>query len=172
MNIATSWKVRAGRSLIACAVLGLCLTAARFTAQAQDTMGAPIDGTWIVSVSGIQSFTALSSFAAGGVYQATGSLDRLNPVSTLMGSWKRIPGNRFNVTAYFFAFNPANPNSAAIGLLKTDQVYRVTKEDGLVGSGDLRMCDLNGQNCGPSLGTISITGRRVDPEIPAGVPLP
>jgi hypothetical protein len=41
------------------------------------------------------SFNALGSFSAGGVFSGTGSHDRVNLISTLMGSWKRNGPNLF-----------------------------------------------------------------------------
>jgi hypothetical protein len=60
------------------------------------------------------TFTAVASFTAGGLFFATGSNDRVNPVSPLYGSWQRIRRHRFSSTTYFFAFDPANPNGAEL----------------------------------------------------------
>jgi len=76
-----------------------------------------LEGSWIFSIDeGAVSFTALASFSAGGVFFGTGSLDRVNPVSTLTGNWKRTGPNRFDSTAYFLAFDPAGN---AVAMLKS-----------------------------------------------------
>jgi hypothetical protein len=99
------------------------------------------------------------------VFLATGSNDRVNPVSPLYGSWQCIRRHRFSSTTYFFAFDPANPNGAAVAMLKTNQVFQLKNRDELVGAGDLSSCDLQGRNCvNIPGGTIQIRGRRIVPE--------
>jgi hypothetical protein len=52
------------------------------TARAQDGTPAPVQGSWLTAITRINqvgaNFTALMSLSAGGVWQATGSNDRLN----------------------------------------------------------------------------------------------
>src|SRR5450432_1954923 len=73
----------------------------------------PIEGSWIFTIHLIQpdvTFIAFASFAAGGVFQATGENDRLVLISSLYGSWKRIRPNRVSSTEYYFVFDSAgNP---------------------------------------------------------------
>jgi hypothetical protein len=90
-------KRRAVSVLRTLTILALAVPILHSTAWAQaglpESMGSaalPIEGSWNLSIDdGPVSFTALGSFSAGGVFSGTGSLDRVNPVSTLMGSWKR-----------------------------------------------------------------------------------
>jgi hypothetical protein len=55
------------------------------TATAQDGAPAPIQGSWLTAITRINEvgadFTAVVSLAAGGVWQATGSNDRLTRIS-------------------------------------------------------------------------------------------
>jgi hypothetical protein len=77
--------------LLRVTILALAMAGISATALA---LSAPIEGSWISVITGTQdpplSFTSLSSFAAGGVFVGTGSNDRVNPISPLYGSWKRI----------------------------------------------------------------------------------
>ncbi len=121
------------------------------TARAQDTMPEPVQGTWLNTVTQINNggfiFTAMASFAGGGVWQATGEHDRQNGgISTLMGSWKRIGMNLYSSRAYFFAFDSSgNP----VGLLRVDQLQRLINKNQLVGVGLTYACSLQGkgQDC-------------------------
>ena len=139
--------------LIACIVLAVGVSAA-----AQE----PIQGSWIFTVTpapgGPPPFSAVASFAAGGVLLATGEDDRVNPASELHGSWDRIPGNRYGSTTYFFVFDPTGH---AVGMLLTHQVFQLTSKNDLVGVGDLSACDVHGQNCTLLPGNSTITGKRM-----------
>ena len=119
-----------------------------------------IEGSWIFSIDqGPTSFTALASFSAGGVFSGTGTLDRVNPVSTLMGTWKRTSPNRFDSTAYFFAFDPAGN---AVAMLKTDQIFHLNSRNELVGAALVFSCDLQGANCvSVSPEPSKVTGKRI-----------
>jgi hypothetical protein len=125
-----------------------------------------IEGSWICKIDRISlgdSFTALMSFTAGGVVLATGSLDKLNPISPIYGSWKQTGHNRVAVTIYFFLFDPlGNP----VGMLKTNETFRLNGQNKLVGSGSSFVCDVDGQNCSNhgSEALIGITGNRILPE--------
>jgi len=139
--------------LIVCVVLALGATAV-----AQD----PIQGSWIFTVTpapgGPPPFSAVASFAAGGVFLATGSDDRANPASELHGSWARIRENRYGSTTYFFVFDPTGH---AAGMLLTHQVFQLASKDALVGLGDLSACDVHGENCTLLPGISTITGKRM-----------
>ena len=139
--------------LIVCVVLALGATAV-----AQD----PIQGSWIFTVTpapgGPPPFSAVASFAAGGVFLATGSDDRANPASELHGSWARIRENRYGSTTYFFVFDPTGH---AVGMLLTHQVFQLASKDALVGLGDLSACDVHGENCTLLPGISTITGKRM-----------
>jgi hypothetical protein len=148
-------------------ILALAVPILHSTAVAQvalqESMGAaasPIEGSWILSIdAGPVSFSALGSFSAGGVFAGTGSLDRVNPVSTLMGSWKRVGPNRFDSTAYFFAFDPAGN---AVAMLKTNQIFHLNSRNELVGASLVFSCDLQGEHCvsvSPEPG--KVTGKRI-----------
>lgn len=133
-------------------ILALAVPCLTSTAMAQTDLqenaggiASPIDGSWILNVeAGPVSFTAMASFSAGGVFSGTGSLDRVNPISTLMGSWRRTSPNRFDSTAYFFAFDPAGD---AVAMLKTNQVFRLKGRNELEGESLVYSCNLEGENC-------------------------
>ena len=82
--------------LAAIAVLALSLGGTIPTVMAQG-IAAPVEGSWIFFLTpppeggpaGNNSFTALVSFAAGGVWLGTGTNDRIAPVSELHGVWER-----------------------------------------------------------------------------------
>jgi hypothetical protein len=123
------------------------------TAKAQDersersTLSAPIEGSWLFDVEAIDNsyrFTAVASFTAGGVFLATGSNDRLNPVSPLYGSWKYRRANRFNATADFFAFDSSGK---PIGMNHVVQSYELKNRNELHGFGEFWTCDVDGENC-------------------------
>jgi len=141
-------------TMIVCVVLALGSSAA---AQA------PIQGSWIFTLTpppgGPPPFSAVVSFAAGGVFLATGQNDRaVAPVSELHGTWERIPGNRYGSTTYMIAFDSAG---IATGMLQTNQVFQLTGKDTLVGSANLNLCDLQGENCVPIPGVSQVTGKRM-----------
>jgi hypothetical protein len=147
--------------------LALAVPILHSTARAQaglpESMGGaglPIEGSWILSIdAGPVYFTAVGSFSAGGVFSGTGSLDRINPVSTLMGSWKRTGANRFDSTAYFFAFDPAGN---AVAMLKTNQTFHLNSRNQLVGAALVFSCNLEGENCvSVSPEPSKVTGKRV-----------
>jgi hypothetical protein len=165
---------KASALLLGVITLAVVIAGANGTAVAQPTgLSAPIEGSWISAVTGIQnpavSFTTLVSFAAGGVFLATGSNDRIMPVSPLFGSWKRI-GPRFGLTAYFFAFDPT---STAVAMLRTNQILQLRNSDELVGVGDLSSCDLKGNNCNPIGGAnIQFIAKRIVPAVPENLVIP
>jgi hypothetical protein len=120
------------------------------TARAQDSMPASIQGSWLTAITRINqgtTFTALVSLSEGGVWQATGSNDRLNGgVSPLYGSWERIKDNRYSSRAYFFAFDSSgNP----VVLLRVDQIFKLKPQNQLEGVGKGYACSLKGkgQDC-------------------------
>jgi hypothetical protein len=139
--------------LIVCVVLALGASAG-----AQE----PIQGSWIFTLTpapgGPPPFSAVASFAAGGVFLATGSDDRVNPASELHGTWERITQNRYGSITYFFVFDPTGH---AVGMLQTNQIFQLTSKNALVGVGDLSVCDVHGENCTPIPGLSTITGKRM-----------
>jgi hypothetical protein len=148
----TAIKRRTVSVLRALTILALAVPILLSTAQAQtglqESIGgaaSPIEGSWIFSIDqGPISFTALASFSAGGVFSGTGTLDRVNPISTLMGSWKRTGPNRFDSTEYFFAFDPAGN---AVAMLKANSIYYLNSRNELVGANLVFSCDLQGEHC-------------------------
>ena len=154
--------------LLGFATLALAVGGMSSTASAQNGAPANVQGTWLTAITRInqvgQDFTALLSFSAGGVWQATGSTERLNGgVSPLYGSWQRISQNRYSSKAYFFAFDPSgNP----VVLLRVDQIYKLKNQNQLEGSGEGYVCSLqgNGQDCvrTPEV-DITFTAERVVP---------
>ena len=144
-------------------ILALAVPILHSTAMAQVGLGgaaSPIEGSWILSIdAGTVSFTAFASFSGGGVFSGTGSLDRVNPVSTLMGSWKRTGPNRFESTAYFFAFDPAGN---AVAMLKTNQIFYLNGRNELAGASLVFSCDLQGEHCvSVSSEPSKVTGKRM-----------
>jgi hypothetical protein len=125
-------------------------------------LSSPIEGSWIFSIDRINqgtTFTAVASFTAGGVFLATGSNDRINPISPLHGTWKHTGPNRYDSTTYFFAFDPAGN---AVAMIKTNQVFHFKSRNKLVGSGVGFSCDLQGENCvSVPAAAIQVKGRRI-----------
>lgn len=125
----------------------------------------PIEGTWKLSVDRVAqglTFNVFMSFAAGGVVVATGSLDKLESVSTVFGSWKRTGRNRVDVTIYFFLFDSVgNP----VGTLKTNETFRLSGKNKLTGTGLSYTCDVAAENCGYApVGQVNLAGRRIEAE--------
>jgi hypothetical protein len=139
------------------------------TAKAEDgqsRISAPrIEGSWIFEVEAIDNsyhFTAVASFTDGGVFLATGSGDRVIPVSPLYGSWKCRRANRFNATANFFAFDPSGK---PIGMNHVVQAFELKDNNELHGRGEFWNCDVQGENCQrlPQL-DFRVTAKRIIPE--------
>jgi hypothetical protein len=137
--------------LLGFATFSLAVGGMSSTARAQAGTPAPVQGTWLHTITRINQggaiFTAVVSFAGGGVWQATGENDRQNGgVSTLFGSWKHIGENLYSSRAYFFAFDPSgNP----VVLLRVDQIQRLKNKNQLEGVGQGYACSLKGkgQDC-------------------------
>jgi len=150
--------------LIVCVVLALGASA---VAQSSDTGRwddqPPIEGSWIFTLTpppgGPPPFSAVASFAAGGVFLATGQNDRaVVPVSELHGTWERIKENRYGSTTYMIAFDSAG---IATGMLQTNQVFELTGRNELTGRANLNSCDIHGENCVPLPGVSTVTGKRM-----------
>lgn len=166
--------------MLASAVLAAVIACISPPATAQDGSGlaAPIEGSWVFSVTRINdlpaSFTAVASFTAGGVFLATGSNDRLNspgPVSPLYGSWQRAGENLYNATAQFFAFRP--DTGQAVVMLKAVQTFRLTSKNELVGAGEAWVCTVQGQDCQRTpIADITVKATRIIPESVSGLSLP
>ncbi|HSU31727.1 MAG TPA: hypothetical protein VLJ11_10875 [Bryobacteraceae bacterium] len=135
-------------------------------AESKGGQASRIEGTWIVTVDRINegvTFTALQSFAGGGVALATGSIDRTPPppISPLYGSWKRTGPNRVDVTINFFAFDPLGN---AVAMIKNNETFHLDGPNELKGSGAAFACDPHGENCVSAGSPIRITGKRLIPE--------
>jgi hypothetical protein len=151
------------------APLGLLLVTALLAAakaQAQDgaVQRRPVEGSWIATVKALNgsfSFTALVSFAAGGVWLATGSNDRIIPNSPLYGSWKHKGDNRFLATADFFTFDSIGNAIAMNHIVQEAEL----KHDGeLVVVGEFSVCDVQGESCQRTpQADFSFTARRIVP---------
>ena len=149
--VSTSAKRTMMVLLLGFVTLSLAVGGMSSTARAQDGSPAAVQGSWLTAITRINqvgaNFTALVSLSAGGVWQATGSNDRLNGgVSPLHGSWQRIKENRYSSRAYFFAFDPSgNP----VVLLRVDTIFKLKNQNQLEGAGLGYVCSLqgNGQDC-------------------------
>jgi hypothetical protein len=121
-----------------------------------------VKGSWKCQVDRVTqggSFNVFMSFAAGGVVVATGSLDKVNPVSPVFGSWKQTDRNRVDATIYFYLFDPIG---APLGTLKTNETFRLDDQNKIAGTGVSFLCDVAGENCGDtSIGEIKIAGTRI-----------
>ena len=80
-------------------------------------------------------------------------------MSELHGTWERITANRYGSTTYFFALDPTT--GLAVGMLQTNQAFKLTSKDTLVGSANASFCDLQGENCVPIPGVATSTGKRM-----------
>jgi hypothetical protein len=128
--------------------------------RAHPPFSSPIEGSWIFTVDLPQgiTFTAFASFAAGGVFLATGATDRLVSISLLCGSWDQIGPHRFSSSSYYFVFDAAgNP----LATQRANIVYQLKKGHELVGIGHTDRCDLDGQNCSSLPGDFQISARRI-----------
>jgi hypothetical protein len=142
--------------------------------DSQGGLAAPIEGTWIVTVDRVlqhTKFSSLTSFTAGGVILAIGTLDRTPPppVSPLYGSWRRVDDNTYVATLNFLIFDSAGN---ALSVFQNNQTYRLTDDNNLVGVGTACTWDIiggiiqrppvvPGGICHPIPGSITITGTRL-----------
>jgi hypothetical protein len=156
---------RATKLVIAFAVLvpGLAMSSVASAQEEGSRLGAPIEGTWILTVHRVNqdvTFTAFQSFTAGGVTVATGTIDRTPPppISPLYGSWRKVGHNSYVATLCFFFFDDAGK---ALGMIKNFETFRMEDENNLTGSGPAVVCDPSGENCVPFNDTITITGKRL-----------
>jgi hypothetical protein len=103
--------------------------------DSQGGQAAAIEGTWITTVHiapGV-SFTALTSFTAGGVILATGTNDRqppfapapTAPISPLYGSWMRVANKTYVASLNFFTFDI---NGNAVHMIRNNQTYTVSDD--------------------------------------------
>lgn len=147
--------------------LGLLACASSAVAQSATVgsqgLGAQIEGTWILSIHRVVqgvTFSALQSFAAGGVTVATGSMDRTPPppISPLYGSWTQTGDNTYSVAIFFFVFDTSGN---AVAMIKTPETLHLVDNNTLTGTGSGFACDLNGNNCVNINSPITITGKRL-----------
>lgn len=160
-------ETRTGTILKVALSCAWALAALEPAAQAQSAEAPSIKGTWILSIRRVTqdiTFSALQSFTTGGVTLATGTIDRIPPppISPLYGSWSRAEHDSYVATICFFVFDPSGN---AILMIKTNETFRLTNDNTLVGSGTGFVCDLNGDHCVDANLPITFTGKRV---IPAG----
>jgi hypothetical protein len=145
--------------------LGLLLiTALLATAAKAQAQTRAIEGSWIYTVKALNgsfSFTALASFATGGVWIATGSNDRIIPASPLHGSWKHKGDHRFLVTADFFGFDSVGNATAMLHIV---QEYELKHDGELIGVGEFSVCDVQGESCQRTPQTdFKVSARRIVP---------
>ena len=169
MSILRNLKNRkrvASSLIIASALIALSIGGMSSAVRAGDEgsgLAAPIEGTWILTIHRVNegiTFSALQSFAAGGVTVATGTIDRTPPppISPLLGSWRRMGHNSFTATICFFFFDD---EGKALGMFKTPMTLQVVDENKLAGSGTGFACDINGDNCEDVHSAITVTGKRL-----------
>ena len=86
-------------------------------------------------------FSSLTSFTAGGVILAIGTLDRLPaptvppfspPISPLYGSWTYTGNNSYVATLNFLIFDSSGK---ALSMFQNNQTYHLTDANHLVGVG-------------------------------------
>ncbi len=137
-------------------------------AQGDSGLRAPIEGTWILQVHRVTqniNFTALQSFAAGGVTLATGSTDRTPPppISPLYGTWKRIGWNNYETSLSFFIFDGAGN---AVAMLQNYETFHLNGYDEIVGTGEAYICEPTGDNCVNIHSPITFTGKLMNAQQP------
>jgi hypothetical protein len=139
--------------------------------QAKDgaTTDSQIVGTWLFTITppaaaGFAPFTALASFARGGVFLGSTQNDQQPPLTgAQQGTWKRTGDHEFSSTQISFA------QGAQTFTFKVNAVYHL--EDGkpnqLEGVGQLSICDASVNNCHPLPGCATIQGKRLEVEPPS-----
>jgi hypothetical protein len=162
-------KRNLGTLVLASAALALAVGGMSSTAAAEDADGRPrlcdrIEGTWIVQVHRVEqniTFTALQSFAAGGVVLATGTIDRTPPpaVSPLHGTWKCIGDNSYANSLSFFVFDASG---SAVAMLQNYQTFYLNADDELVGKGETYVCEPSGDNCVNTNTSHTVIGKRMN----------
>jgi hypothetical protein len=159
LGIKTDMKRKVGALVLGAAALAFVSQPA--SAQVDSGRRARIEGTWIMQVHRVTqniTFTALQSFAAGGVTLATGTVDRTPPppISPLYGTWKRIGENSYATSLSFFIFDEAGN---AVGMLQNYETFQLNAHDHIVGTGEAYLCDPNGDNCVNINSPITFTGK-------------
>jgi hypothetical protein len=120
-----------------------------------------MQGSWIFTIDRFTqgvTFSALMSFADGGVISATGSIGP--PISPILGSWK-CTGPKSLVATFFFYPLDAQGNSNAT--IKNNVSLHLDDQNQMVGTGSAFVCDVHGENCF-SVPPIHLTGKFVVPE--------
>ena len=142
--------------------------------DSQGGQAAAIEGTWIWTIHRVAdgvTFSALSSFTAGGVALATGTIDRTPPppVSPLMGSWRRTDNNTYVATINFFIFDSAGN---ALLMFQNNMTIHLIDDNNLRGVGTACTWNIIGHiiqippavpaaTCTPVPGGITFTGTRL-----------
>jgi hypothetical protein len=139
--------------------------------NSQGDQAAAIEGTWIVTVQPAGAptgFTALMSFAAGGVTLATGANDRLPPfaptpaapISPLYGSWRQMDNNTYVATFNFFIFDSGGN---AVNMFQNNATIRLSDDNNLAATGNSFLCKVSGDDCisQPPAGPFTFTGKRL-----------
>jgi len=129
--------------------------------QSNNSCQKNMQGTWIFTIDrytqGV-TFSALMSFADGGVISATGSIGP--PISPILGSWKCTGHDRLIATFFFYPLDAQGNSNATI---KNNVSLHLDDQNQMVGSGSAFVCDLHGENC-IDVPPIHLTGRFVVPE--------
>ena len=130
-------------SAVLCALPNLAMAQSGSSNSQGEDQGAAIEGTWITTVHvapGV-SFTALTSFTAGGVILATGTFDRKPPfapaptalISPLYGTWTRVDNKTYHASLNFFTFDILGN---AVNMIRNNQTYTVSNDGNGGYSGD------------------------------------
>jgi hypothetical protein len=123
--------------------------------NSQGDQPASIEGAWFETIStpqGVPLFTALQSFAAGGV---TSTAATLGPTSGC-GSWKLVDNETYVVSWYFFVLS--SPSSS----VRVNATLKVSNDgNSIKGTATSFNCDQNGDSCVVNPGLVNVAGKRV-----------
>jgi hypothetical protein len=120
-----------------------------------------MQGSWIFTIDRFTqgvTFSALMSFADGGVISATGSIGP--PISPILGSWKCTGPNSLVATYFFYPLDAQGNSNATI---KNSASLHLDDQNQMVGTGSAFVCDVHGENCF-SIPPIHLTGKFIVPE--------
>lgn len=123
-----------------------------------------IEGTWFLTVtppqgSGVPPFQAFATFARGGAFLG---IDPGTPPQ--YGTWTKTGGHEYATTTLAFGIRP---DTNMPGTFKIQSEFRLVAGNQLEGKGILSFCDPAGANCNRLPGCSTITGTRLNVELPS-----